>query len=297
MFIYNSGVAMEESEIRDLIDQAYAALGDGDYVRALAIGDQLAAEVPDRPAVVALRAQALLESDSPAESYDVARRAVELAPTDEHAHRLLAMAAWRNGRLAVAQEAFERAIEISNRLPVLLSDYAWFMATERGPKLAKEAAETAVEADPQSSTAWAALGLAQYRLHRRDQAEAHVRRALELNPNDIYAQSAMVTLLQDRHDDRQAEALAGMLEEHAGAEDFVAAVRDEAKRRRIGRMLVERKVDVDAPPRRPHGLFWVWVLAVATLVVLVYPLVGLKFLPIVIVLAVALLIVLHRLID
>jgi Tfp pilus assembly protein PilF len=288
---------MDEYDIRDLIDSAFTALGEGDYVRALAIGDQLAAEAPDRAVVRAIRAQALLGADSPEESYEEARRAVALAPADEHAHRLLAMSAWRLGRLGIAQESFERAIALSNRLPALLSDYAWFMATERGPKLAKEAAEAAIQADPKSSTAWAALGLAQYRLRRRDQAEAHLRRALELDPNDIYAQSAMVTLLQDRHEDGKAEALAGLLEEHAGTEELIADVRDEAKRRRIGRMLVERKVDVDAPPRQPRGYFWVWALAVTTLVMLLYSLFGLPYLPIVILFAIVLLIVLHRLID
>ena len=122
--------------------------------------------------------------------------------------------------------------------------------TERGPKPAEQAAQEAVEADAESSTAWAALGLAQFRLHRREEAEASLRRALQLNPNDIYAQSAMVALLQDRHDDGKAEALAGLLGEHAGTEDLVAAVRDNAKQRRIARMLVERKVDLDGTGRR-----------------------------------------------
>jgi Tfp pilus assembly protein PilF len=288
---------MEESEIRDLIDSAFAALRDGDYVRALAIGDQLAAAAPDRATVRAIRAQALLGSDSPEESYEEAQQAVELAPTDEHAHRLLAMSAWRLGRLGIAQDSFQRAIFLSNRMPAILADYAWFMATERGPKLAKEAAEAAVQADPKSSTAWAALGLAQYRLRRRAQAEAHLRRALELNPNDIYAQSAMVTILQDRHEDNQAEALAGLLEEHAGTEELVTAVRDEARRRRIGRMLVERKVDVDAPPRQPRSYFWVWAMAVATLVGLLFAVFGVKYLPIVILFALVLMYILHRLID
>ncbi len=70
----------------------------------------------------------------------------------------------------------------------------------------------------------------------------------------------MVTLLQEQRQDSKAEALAGLLEEHAGAEDLVAAVRDEAKRRRIGRMLVERKVDIDAPPRQPRSAVWIWAL-------------------------------------
>jgi len=288
---------MEESEIHNLIDSAVAALSEGDYIRALAIGDQLVAEAPDRAAVRAIRAHALLEADAPAESYEEARRAVELAPGDEHAHRLLAMSAWRNGRLAIAQESFEWAIAICGPMPALLSDYAWFMATERGPKLAKKAAEAAVEADANSSTAWAALGLAQYRLHRHAEAEASLRRALQLNPNDIYAQSAMVALLQDRRQDSKAEALVGLLEEHAGTEELVASVRDEAKRRQIGRMLVERKVDVDAPPPEPRSYFWVWALAVATLVGLLFSFFGWMYLPIVLTFAMILLIVLHRLID
>ena len=139
------------------------------------------------------------------------------------------MAAWRTRRLAMAQESFQRAIGRSGRRPAMLSEYAWFMANERGPKLAERAAREAVEADAGSSTAWAALGLAQFRLHRRTEAEASLRRALELNPNDIYAQSAMVRCCRTARDDRSAEALASLLQEHAGAEELVASVREECQ--------------------------------------------------------------------
>ncbi|MFZ1932755.1 MAG: tetratricopeptide repeat protein [Thermoguttaceae bacterium] len=288
---------MDESELHDLIERAFAALAAEDYVRALAIGDQLVAEVPDRAVVRAIRAQALLGADAAEESYAEARRAVELDPQDEHAHRLLAMAAWRSERLAIAQESFQLAIARFGKHPALLSDYAWFMATERGPKLAEAAAHAAIEADAASSTAWAALGLAQFRLHRRGDAEASLRRALELNPNDIYAQSAMVTLLQDQREDSKAEALAGLLAEHAGAEDLVAAVRDEAKRRRIGRMLVERKVDLDAAPRPPRTAAWAWVFAVAVLIALLCWFFGPRYWPIVLAIAAVLVIVLYKLLD
>ena len=155
----------------------------------------------------------------------------------------------------------------------MLGEYAWFMANERGPKLAERSAREALEADAGSSTAWAALGLAQFRLHRREAAEASLRRALELNPNDIYAQSAMVTLLQDRGDDRSAEALVGLLQEHAGTEELVASVRDESKQRRIARMLMERKVDLDQLVSEPRHYGWIWVAAVGTTVaaVVLYP--------------------------
>jgi Tfp pilus assembly protein PilF len=291
------GTAMEESEVYDRIELAFAALANGDYVRALAIGDQLAADLPDRAVVRAIRAQALLSSDSPEESYKEARRAVDLAPEDAHSHRLLALSAWRTGRLIAAQESFEKAIFLSGSKPAVLSEYAWFMATERSPKLGEQAARTAIEADAESSTAWAALGRAQFRLHRRAEAEASLRRALELNPNDIYAQAEMVTFLQDRRQDGKAEALVGLLEEHAGTEELVAAVRDEAKRRRIGRMLVERKVDVDGPPSEPRSYFWIWVLAAATLVGLLFSFFGTMYLPVVLLFAVVLLLVLHKLLD
>ncbi len=113
---------MEDWEFRDRIDTAFAALREGDYVRALAIGDQLAAESPDCAAVRAIRAQALLGSEMPEESYHEACRAVELAPDDAHIRRILAFAAWRVERLVMAQEAFERAIELSRRAPAILSE-------------------------------------------------------------------------------------------------------------------------------------------------------------------------------
>ncbi len=288
---------MDEMEVRDLIDQAVAALNGGDYVRAVGIGDQLASVAPDRAVVSAIRAQALLGADAPDESFDEARRAVELAPRDHHAHQLLAMAAWRTERLRVAQEAFQRAIVLSDRRPALLSEYAWFMAAERGPKLGEQAAREAIEADSDSSTAWAALGLAQFRLHRRNDAENSLQQALRLNPNDIYAQSAMITLLQDQHEDGKAEALAGLLEEHAGTEELVAAVHREAKLRRVERMLVERKVDPDEVSTEPRTFRWMWLLVavavVAPLLYLIDPWLSLA----VVVLTVVLLIVLRQWLD
>ena len=76
-----------------------------------------------------------------------------------------------------------------------------------------------------SSIAWAALGLAEYRLHRRREAEADLRRALKLDPNDIYAQSAMVVLLQEQRQDDRAEALADLLAENPGTPHGRSTVR------------------------------------------------------------------------
>ena len=288
---------MDEEQIRDLIDQAVDALNGEDYVRAVGIGDQLASLAPNRAAVHAIRAQALLGTGAADESFDEAAKAVELDPGSHHARQLLAMAAWRTGRLRTAQEAFQLAIELSGRSPALLGEYAWFMATERGPKLAEEAAAEALDADPTSATAWAAMGLAQFRLHQRGDAEESLQQALRLNPNDLYAQSAMVTLLQDRHEDAQAEALADLLAEHPGAEELAATVHREAKHRRVARMLVEREGDLEQTSAEPRSYGWIWMLGGAALIALMFFVIDPRISYVLIALAVVLLIVLWRWLD
>jgi len=260
---------MDEAEIRRLTNRAIEALRDEKYTRAVAIADQLAADVPDDPTVRAIRAQALLAGDTADEALAEARRAVELSPASEHAHRLLGLAAWRAERLTLAQQSLERAVELSSRRPDVLAEYAWFMASERGPRLAEEAAREAVDTNETLSTAWAALGLAQYRLRHRREAEESLRRALQLDPDDIYAQSAMAVLLQEMRQDDKAEALADLLQDNPGAEEFVAAVHDEAKNRQLAGILVERDLMPESPsdawPRHAPLLLVIVVSALAVL--------------------------------
>lgn len=259
---------MDPLQIQELFEQAVEALDRGNNVRAVAVADQLTAAVPENPAVRRIRAQALLNCDANEEAVLEARKAVDLESENEFGHRLLGLAAWRTEKLTLAQESLRRAAELSGRNPDFLAEYAWFMATERGPRLAEEAAREAVRADDASSTAWAALGLAQYRLHRRSEAEVSLRRALQLDPNDLCAQSAMVVLLQEQGNHAKAEALADLLRDHPGTEDLVEAVRDEAKQRQIARMLLEREAVQEAvlgeSPRR-RGL-WVDLIAAVMIV-------------------------------
>jgi len=265
---------MDPAEIKELTEEALWALRDGDNVRAVAVADQLIAAAADNPVARAIRAQALLKSGAGEDALEEAQRAVELDPNSQHAHTILGIAAWRSARLTLAQQSLERALELSGRKPGLLVDYAWFMASERGPRLAEEAAQEAVLAAGTSSTAWAALGLAQFRLHRREEAEASLRRALELDPNDPYAQSAMATLLQEKREDKKAVALARLLEDIPGTEEFVESILGEAKRRQVARKLVERKALPDAVyevPLRPT--LWLFLAAglTAALWVLIRP--------------------------
>lgn len=258
---YASEVVVEERRIEVLTAEALEALDRGDHVRAIAITDQLASEAPDDPLIHVIRARALLMGGDPEEALEAGRQAVRLDPSSSKAHSLLGVAAWRLGRLTLAQQSFETAVRNSGEQAGPLVDFAWFMASERGPRLAEDAALEAVAAADRSSTAWAALGLSQLRLHRRDDAEQSLRRALELDPNDPYAQYAMTQLLHDRRDDSKAIALASILQETPGTKSIVEEIHREAKQRQVARKLVERgaypSLERHDRPYRP----WFWLLA------------------------------------
>lgn len=232
---------MDPWQIEQLADDARAAMDRGDCLRAVAITDQLVTAAPENAVVRRLRSEALLRSGAGEEALDEARRAAQLDPRDHRAQTLLGLSAWRAGRLTLAQQALEQALELSGRKPGLLADYAWFMASERGPKPAERASNEAVAANPNSSTAWAALGLALLRLHRHEKAQQSLQRALELDPNDPYAQAVMARLLHQQRKDPAAIALTALLAETPGTESLVEEIRDEARSRQLERTLVERK--------------------------------------------------------
>ena len=223
---------MDDYQRQQRLDQACEALERGAHARALAILDQLVAVDEDSPAVCHLRAHALLRMGNHAEALAEAERGAQLAPRDVYSHRVLCWAAWQAGRLGVAQAALERAIDLSGGSPAALAEYAEFMACARGPRLGEEAARAAIAADGKSATAWAALGIAQYRMHRPKEAEESLKQALALDSDNPRAQWGMVLLLQDKGEHAQADALASFLEHNAGAEQFVADVHREAQRRK-----------------------------------------------------------------
>jgi Tfp pilus assembly protein PilF len=250
---------MDRREIGDLIDEARSALESGDLPRALELSLRLVGECPRDVEVRLLRAKVLLHADAGNEALGEARQVAKMAPGNDEAQTLLGLAAWRNGRLTLAQDSLQQAIRLSGRRPGVLADYAWFMAQERGPKLAEDAAREAIAANKNSSTAWAALGRAQFRLHRFPEAEACLQRALKLDPNDPYAQQAMMDLLHQRRQDNKAVALASLLQDTPGTEQLVETVRSEVKSRQIARKLLERRAipepNYDNPRQRWNWLF------------------------------------------
>lgn len=265
---------MEERRIEVLTQEALDALDRGDHVRAIAITDQLASEAPGDALVRIVRARAMLLAGTPEEALDEAREAVRLDPKSVKAHSLLGVAAWRAGRLTLAQQAFETAIRTSDEQPGPLVDFAWFMAAERGPRLAEDAALEAIAAAADSSTAWAALGLAQFRLRQREDAERSLRRALQLDPNDPYAQYAMTLLLQDRREDAKAVALAEILQETPGTQSLVEDIRRAARQRQLARKLVERGAFPGLDRLDRHHRPWLWLSAAVIVILLLLLTIG-----------------------
>ncbi len=255
-------VTMEPSEFEQLIDEAREALDQGDDVRAVAVADQLIAAAPDDRTARVIRAQGLLGMANPQEALDEARRAAELAPDVDEVHRLLATAAWQARRLHLAQQSFERAVELSGYRAEVLADFARFMATERGPRPAEKIARQAIEADANSATAWTALGLTQYKLRRHGEAEESLRRALQIDPDDTDAKATLAMLMQDTGRGQQAEVLVELLEDAPGSKDFVESVRGEAKRRKIAKMLVERDALPEGPPQDLQHRYALWLFAI-----------------------------------
>lgn len=241
---------MDFVQRQDEFDRACGALREGEYARALALLDQLVAVDPDHAPYRSVRSHALLLQGNPEDALREAQRSIKLSPNSAAAHQVLAWSAWQAGQLSQAQGALAHLIELNDRSPESMAEYAEFMACARGPKLGEEAALAAITANEESATAWAALGIAQYRMHRTAEAEESLRRALRLDSNNPRAQWAMVQLLKDKGEYSQADALASFLRDNPGAEEFVAEVHDEALRRRTVAMLAERE-DLPAPVASP----------------------------------------------
>lgn len=249
---------MASEDLQRLAEDALAALRGGNPLRALALADQLVEAAPDVAAPYAIRASALLASDSPEAAVDDARRACQLNPDDVAAPLLLAQAAWRCGNIGQAQQAFELAVVHSSRDPSILADYAWFLALHRAPRVAEEAARDAVRAGSDSAVAWAALGLAQHRLHQPSLAKNTLKRALQLDPNDARAQAANLIVLEERGEAASAAALAQLMADNPDNAQLVDCVQRQARQRRAWAMTAGSPLAIQFPRPARVLAWWFW---------------------------------------
>ena len=220
---------MTPSHFEHELSRAYAAIGDGKPVVALAIADQLQKVRTDDPRVWDITARASLLSGNDKEAFDAARKVVEFLPAVPECHILLAEIAWRWQRLSDAQRAFEQAVEFSGRRTSYLNDYAWFLALERGGTVTEKACREALKADVESADAWAALGMMQYRTLQWKDARRSLARALECDSENLRAQWAMTILLQESGSRNQATGLARLMEINPEMRPFSESVKRRAR--------------------------------------------------------------------
>ena len=124
----------------------------------------------------------------------------------------------RTNRTAQALEYFEQAADLSPNNPMILAgtadalvkmDQEHQMVHEEAFSRAKAAAEKAVRFGPQSSEAYAALGVIRAQEYRWGEAERMLRHAIELKPDNIEAHTRLgfQVLLAERRMDEAIEEL------------------------------------------------------------------------------------------
>jgi Tfp pilus assembly protein PilF len=202
---------MDTNRVEEMTERAAQSLAAGEPLRALALADQLVSINPEDPTARVIRSHALMATHSVDEAFREAQVAVLFDAESEDAQMAFALAAWRSRKISLAQQAFERALSLCRHRTPFEAQYAWFQASELDARGAEKLAERVVGSSPRSATAWASLGLAQFRLNRPDDAALSLKRAMEIDPKSPEAQSAMIRLLKRRGQTRQADALREVL--------------------------------------------------------------------------------------
>jgi Tfp pilus assembly protein PilF len=229
------------------------------------MADQLVRARPAEATFRYWRAHALLHLDNAVEAYQEAAVAADLDENLYQAHLLMAGAAVKLGRTTDARKAFERAVAASDREPGIMADYASYLASEGGARLAEQAAIQAIQADGRSSNAWAALGLAQYRQKRYEQARASYERAIRLDGQNTWAKMNLAILCKTLGQNDRADALVRLIEDDPTAQDVIGAAL--AQERQDDMEPAERAAAEDRPTvihvRRVGSAGLGWKLAIA----------------------------------
>lgn len=258
---------MEEWEIRQLASQAAEALRQGRIDEGLEVTRRLVLAQPANPVYRCWRVHVLIAQRKFRQAMAEARTAVELGPGMYQTHLAMACVATAMGRNNAAQDAFEKALAISDNDPYLLSEYAHFMAGRRAPKVAEKAARRVLQTDPNSADGHAALGLALFRQNRYDEAETQLRKALDIDPRCTRGQTYLAALMRRTGRQSQEKDLSRVLQDNLYEGDFSQMIVDRDRQREVIAVLYDHPVveEADAPaaPPRPKLGAGRWILSAA----------------------------------
>jgi tetratricopeptide (TPR) repeat protein len=174
------------------LDSALQLKRSGDLEAAVIALEAMLSERPSDPLALAHLADTQIKRGRLEEAGTVLDRAEAAAGTTAFVSRLRGDLHYKAGRWAEAGRGYQDAVALGDRgawSPVQLARCRLRLGDLDG---AQGAASQAVERDPDSSSAWVALGDVALRAGRLDDAEARYTRAHELVPADQWAYAKLV---------------------------------------------------------------------------------------------------------
>jgi len=261
----------DATRLSKLEREAMEAVLADDINRATALLDQLAAATPDHPIVLLGRARMLVLQDDDRAALAIARRAVAALPDVPMAWHVLATAASHAENMQLAQQAYEKCLDLTDRQPRVLVEFAHFMAANRAPKVAEVVINEAIERSPGDPDAWMALATWRLRQNQRTEAKTALQRALELDPNHTHAKLHLSWLLGDEGAAQKSQALLSLAEDDRNASEDIAALQKyQRSRDAVQRVYEKPEVQKELFGSRHHSPAALLGLAIVTLLVCGY---------------------------
>jgi type IV pilus assembly protein PilF len=202
-----------------------------------------AADGPDARQRARLRlelATGYLENGQTSVALDEIQRALAADPAFVPAHVLQGLAYMRLPDERLAQESFERALDLDPRDPDALHNQGWLQCQQgrHEQALAFFARALALPSNPGQAKTWMAQGICLVRLGRLAPAEASFLRSYELDASHPVPGFNLAALLHRRGEDQRARSYIQRLNQSdmANAETLWLGVRVERRLRNTGAM-------------------------------------------------------------
>lgn len=188
---FTSAVAYGEKAVQAGIEHpaviyntAFAHFYSGDYKTTADLFARHASQ-QDNPTALLLHARALHHQELTEEAEPLAARSLQQEPGNHEARGLLALLRYENDDLDSALSlARDTLVEDPNQLDALIAcASAYFEQRDIGAS--RNAWQRTVHAHPQCGRAWSGLGQLEFNELQFDQAEQHLRKAVEYMPDHI----------------------------------------------------------------------------------------------------------------
>ncbi len=186
----------------------------GELDEALAAFERALEKDPDSAYIERKLAMSLIRAGKPVESLEHAERALELDPDDPRTRVFVGQLYRMQRNVAAAELALldESGVPINNEAGVLL--YHVYMETDRGDQ-AIELAKWLVAVVDEPINAYSALSKAYEATEQFDKADAALRQALEIDPDNMQIYSQLARSARTRGDaDAERKIYGEILEQH-----------------------------------------------------------------------------------